>query len=484
MTTPEISSINLVVPKKLVKPVKNALEAHGQLDKKHKIKLICSEHDFSDIVLEEFFDACVGNYMIPTTIRSCSPYKDVFSLKPSILPPLGLSPYESSIHLAITLATPLIPDKGVSYENHQNPLLLALSIWLHSLPPSTLPNPATISALLSTSSCPYTVYRPLILLPPKTFTLPPWPSVLPLLTPHLEAFYLLLCAKSRTTHIALNGPIPLLTQGTSTINILRSPSAMTPLYGDFGSLLPTDHIPSQYDFDKAFWVSTRQNGIFQTWAPRYSMFSRGNIREKARILQLTKDGLGGRKLEASSAIDLYAGIGYFAFSYARAGISRVFCWEINPWSVEGLRRGVEGNGWDVKFIQHNQVEELGKFEERLIVFQETNEKAAGRIKTMRNHNPPVRHVNCGFLPSSEPSWKTAVQVLDPVKGGWIHAHENIAAGDIEGRQVTVTETFKELVKKNDGGDSKRRINCEHVERVKDYAPGVVHCVFDIYIGPM
>ena len=213
------------------------------------------------------------------------------------------------------------------------------------------------------------------------------------------------------------------------------------------------------------------------------MFSRGNIREKARILQLTREGLEGRKLEQSSAVDLYAGIGYFAFCYAKAGISRVVCWEINPWSVEALRRGAEGNKWGAKIIRNAVVEEPGDGDEKLLVFQESNEQAAERIKIMRNNIPPIRHVNCGFLPSSSASWDTAIQVLDPLRGGWIHAHENVADGDIERRKKGILEIFRKLAEKWYGGSSKRMVRCEHAERVKNFAPGVVHCVFDIGIEP-
>ena len=136
---------------------------------------------------------------------------------------------------------------------------------------------------------------------------------------------------------------------TNSENILRSPVNLTPLYGDFGSTPTPQTIsnPTATDFANALWVTARQNGIWQTWAPLYTMFSRGNVREKARILNLPTLTTGLDT--ASAAVDLYAGIGYFAFSYRKSsqalekGIKQVLCWEINPWSVEGLRRGAEMN---------------------------------------------------------------------------------------------------------------------------------------------
>ena len=32
-------------------------------------------------------------------------------------------------------------------------------------------------------------------------------------------------------------------------------------------------------------------------------------------------------------------------------------------------------------------------------------------------------------------------------------------------------------------ESHRDVRCEHIERVKTYAPGVLHVVFDVWIGP-
>ncbi|KAK6858721.1 S-adenosyl-L-methionine-dependent methyltransferase [Apiospora arundinis] len=82
------------------------------------------------------------------------------------------------------------------------------------------------------------------------------------------------------------------------------------------------------------------------------MFRRGNIKEKARVLSFhepTDPSLHHRAMSLGElcnkwAVDMYAGIGYFVFSYAELGM-RVLCWELNPWSVEGLRRGALANGW-------------------------------------------------------------------------------------------------------------------------------------------
>ena len=79
---------------------------------------------------------------------------------------------------------------------------------------------------------------------------------------------------------------------------------------------------------------------------------------------------------------------------------------------------------------------------------------------------------------------TAVAALDPRVGGWIHAHENIAKKDIDQRKSEIVNTFTDLVQQVHGTDGvmKRLVSCEHLERVKSYAPGVIHCVLDIAIN--
>ncbi|RMZ75981.1 hypothetical protein DV738_g5171, partial [Chaetothyriales sp. CBS 135597] len=166
------------------------------------------------------------------------------------------------------------------------------------------------------------------------------------------------------SHIAINAAIPATSGGgpddnqeekedNNKDNRLRSPSQLQPVYGDFGPLSLAGPGPTQTDFDAAFWLSTSQeSGISQVWAPRWTMFSRGNVREKARILGhgdhdipgMSEQELGTVVGEAE-VLDMYVGIGYFAFSYLKRGVKRVWGWDLNPWSIEGLRRGCEKNGW-------------------------------------------------------------------------------------------------------------------------------------------
>ncbi|ORY59978.1 tRNA wybutosine-synthesizing protein 2 [Pseudomassariella vexata] len=366
----------------------------------------------------------------------------------------------------------------------------------------------------------WTVYEPMVLLPAGSFTNANWTSLISSLTEdQLDKLWQSIlneiskksgCSKTTPlTHLAVNEGISLHAaqddhDDAPEENILRSPGGLRMLHGDFGpsGLSSPDQIVTGQDFENAFWVSTRQNGIYQTWAPRWTMFSRGNIKEKARLLSFhdaassdSQNALPHRVLPAGDvkekwAIDMYAGIGYFVFCYAKMGL-RVLCWELNPWSVEGLRRGADVNGWSVKVVQgaelEGPMEKVMEGGERIVVFLENNRKAQGRIRDIRRLRGEgqlavdleVRHVNCGLLPTSKDSW---ADVWDIVREGdgqeaWLHLHENVGVADIETRKAEIQQLFDGLDPEHQSG----KAVVAHVELVKTFAPGVWHCVFDVYI---
>ena len=282
----------------------------------------------------------------------------------------------------------------------------------------------------------------------------------------------------KVTHIAVNAPIALTNSDAIEENVQRRPD-ITPLYGDFESFV-SSQTPTQEDFDDAFWVSTRQNGIVQTWAPLYTMFSRGNITEKARIL--TSPSV--QQTQGCTVVDLYAGIGYFAFSYAKTGASAVLGFELNPWSTEACRRGSQANGWTCKVMKDVEDDHRTGSDDaipKLLIYELSNEHAGPVVDKHREKLSPVRHVNLGLLPTSRAAWRTAVQCLDPVLGGWLHVHENFGIKEIPDKAAETTGKIAELAQEC------RLVNwkvvLEHVERVKTYAPGVMHCVLDICLQP-
>lgn len=350
----------------------------------------------------------------------------------------------------------------------------AIKEWL------ALPNdrPGTRDVFANKVKRSYVVYGCMILLP-----LDPYYEAEDASNAQLHKLYELIAKHLKATHVAVTRPIPSHSLDETADNVIRAPSNFTPLYGDFGPTTCHDP-PSQADFDAAFWVTAKQNGIYQTWAPRWTMFSRGNLAEKARLLTLpavssaVEDGRNDGR--GSAAVDLYAGIGYFAFSYVKAGVSKVLCWDLNAWSVEGLLRGAKANKWKAELVSSDDALAKAVVEEdiRLLYFNESNEHAARRIEKAREQLPPIRHVNCGLLPTSKGSWPTAVRALDPELGGWVHVHENLAVSEIEQKAEEVRKAFEQLL---GSSNKKRSPQLEHIHRLKSYAPGVMHCVLDIHI---
>ncbi|PYH96275.1 hypothetical protein BO71DRAFT_349347, partial [Aspergillus ellipticus CBS 707.79] len=402
-----------------------------------------------------------------------------------------------------------------------NPLQKGIQTYVTThLPASTLTHHGlTPSTLLQHLPKRFTIYEPLLLLPVNALTSPPaWHALYDSLTPPqrrtlfaciAQAFH-----RNGVTHVAINAPITLTdTQGAE--NTMRSPVGLVPLYGDFGRAAVLDRQPTGQDLRDAFWVSTVQNhGIVQIWAPLYTMFSRGNITEKARILGMGEAGFEGLGLgldglvegEEAGVVDMYAGIGYFVFSYLKRGVKRVWGWEMNGWSVEGLRRGCLANGWGCRVVRVGEdgglemgmgvgelVEGLGK-EDRVVVFHGDNRFAEGVLAQVREvmlgrgrgEWKAIRHVNLGLLPSSAAAWGSACGLMDREKGGWAHAHENVDVRRIEEMGAEITAEMGRLragVLGVQGGDV-GVAECRHVEQVKTYAPGVMHCVFDVKLAAL
>lgn len=410
-----------------------------------------------------------------------------------------------------------------------NPISTAITKWLDSLPGPIIdriielrrsepPSQRADISLDLVLHAPkrWVVYHPMVLFPAGSFGGTTWDDPLRLCDePQRAALWSGILAevaaaagdRKPLTHLAVNEGIPAQVAGLGgkeegegeEENYVRRPEGLRMLYGDFGPV-PTEATrvsPTEGDFERAFWVRTTQNGISQTWAPRYTMFSRGNVKEKARLLGFheKEDVIEQQRIRRGWAVDLYAGIGYFAFSYAKLGM-RVLCWEINPWSVEALRRGATANGWGVKVVLGEELNKptpdvvFGGEDERIIVFLEDNRRAASRIEELRNWCPDrgsldhdqledldIVHVNCGLLPYSTTTWKDALASVGPADG-WLHLHENVGAGDIDGRREEIRSIFDRWLADEGKG---RKATVTHVERVKTFAPGVWHCVFDVYV---
>ncbi|KFY65628.1 hypothetical protein V496_02441, partial [Pseudogymnoascus sp. VKM F-4515 (FW-2607)] len=307
---------------------------------------------------------------------------------------LPLAPPESSLVEGISIV--LLPVKSTSNSLEErgargkdtNPLLASFRGFLYHPAISTLVNLEAREGLLASVPKRWTVYAPLVLLPSGSLSSEAWREVLDHAPQEVveELWQGVLGAIARVgggekvTHLAINHPIP---RSEEDENVIRAPSHLRMLLGDFGPAISAERWAfgpgsagkeagagagavedesegngegriGERDFERAFWVRTRQNGIFQSWAPRWTMFSRGNVTEKARVLSFgaastwsSDEGVGE---EVQIAVDLYAGIGYFTLSYLSLGYA-VLAWEINPFSIEGLRRGAVGNGFEVLVVK-------------------------------------------------------------------------------------------------------------------------------------
>lgn len=419
---------------------------------------------------------------------------------------------EKLLPARVSFACMLAPlDMARPKQKAPNPISAAIQDWLDQFRnefEAAATEPTITASLIAEAPKRWVTYEPMVLLPSGSFTAASWTEILARasLDSKDELWRAILRkigekSSEKTTHLAVNDGIPLTlaSESNSSLeedkeNILRSPIGLRILHGDFGPPEIHDHSASEEDFARAFWASTKQNGIYQTWAPRWTMFSRGNVKEKARLLafheqqQPLADNLSHRTLPRSAlkgtwAIDLYGGIGYFVFSYAKLGM-RILCWELNAWSVEGLRRGARANGWSVKVVKGDELKRptpvLVSDEDTIVVFLENNDQAARRVQELRSHGHelPVTHVNCGLLPRSDDSWQAARDILGETGHGWLHLHENVAMKDIGGRKAEIQSTFDEW-DQHEGGDPAADV--EHVELVKTFAPDVWHCVFDVCI---
>lgn len=190
-------------------------------------------------------------------------------------------------------------------------------------------------------------------------------------------------------------------------------------------------------------------------------------------------------------MDLYAGIGYFTFCYLKAAARVALCWELNPWSVEGFVRGMSANGFGQVLVVCEGEPTPPLDGVRAVVFNEDNRHAGRRLRELREmRNEPsqvglgIKHVNLGLLPTSEGGWENAVNALTDGDGemGWAHVHENVAVAELAQKATDVETRFRELVSKVGRGEWQAKLDGGTVGvKVKMYAPGVVHMVYDISV---
>mmetsp|Transcript_1345 Transcript_1345/g.3797 ORF Transcript_1345/g.3797 Transcript_1345/m.3797 type:complete len:252 (-) Transcript_1345:59-814(-) len=186
------------------------------------------------------------------------------------------------------------------------------------------------------------------------------------------------------------------------------------------------------------------------------MFSRGNISEKIRFGRLVRHG--------DEVLDMYAGIGYYTLPAIIHGhANHVTACEWNDDAVFALKYNVTAN---------------------MIADKVTVRQGDCRV-VARQHSLVNRfdRVSLGLLPSSEGGWVTAVRSLKTECGGWLHVHANVPEKE---SRVWLHWLCRSLVRIAEelGRPSTWVSACNHMERVKSFAPTISHYVADVFVGPM
>ena len=333
----------------------------------------------------------------------------------------------------------------------------------------------------------------------------PWSDLLSNLEPdETESIFLATCDQ-RLSHPSSANPPPELPRHDSGVSgVAVTEDDTKPLHRSDGASTPPANSatatsirerPTQDDFNNAVWVSTRQNGIIQYFAPRFADPRRPNAAENARVLHMSgvRSAVVARNTpKACTVVDLSAGSGSFAFSYAAAGVQKVLCWDPNPWSIEGLRRGAVKNGWHTRIHAGDNTNVKIHSKTRVMAFAEPGDRALARIKGLRDLLPPVRHVNCGASPTSHAFREIAAAVLDPKIGGWIQVHETCRMEEVVCRANEIKAEFEIIVEGLDRGrghltnakGTKRKTVMQHVQRIGSDVPGMFHCIVDIRVPPL
>ncbi|MGY8755272.1 MAG: class I SAM-dependent methyltransferase [Candidatus Poseidoniales archaeon] len=191
------------------------------------------------------------------------------------------------------------------------------------------------------------------------------------------------------------------------------------------------------------WVSHRENFVTYEFDATKVMFSSGNITERRRMGQLD--------CESEIIIDAYCGIGYYSIPFlARANAAHVHACEMNPDSIEALKKGLLCN----------------RIQEKCTIYRGDNQLSLPRLQGIADR------VILGLIPSSEATWNLAVDCLKP-EGGIIHVHMNVDERKLDEWMAQTIDVFSRLSGKN--------ATAIHLEKVKWYCPHIRHVVLDIQI---
>lgn len=209
------------------------------------------------------------------------------------------------------------------------------------------------------------------------------------------------------------------------------------------------------------WITVTEQGIKQSFDLTSVMFSRGNISEKIRFGKLVQPN--------ELVLDMYAGIGYYTLPALIHGKAKhVYACEWNKSAAAALRYNLLQNG----------------VSERATVLEGD---CRIRLKEAQILDQDFDRISLGLLPSSEGGWRIAVKALNKAKGGWLHVHGNVPSKERDEWALWVCQRLSVLYGETYNvkpSSSSVYVLCNHIERVKSFAPRVDHYVADIFVGPM
>lgn len=169
------------------------------------------------------------------------------------------------------------------------------------------------------------------------------------------------------------------------------------------------------------------------------MFSKGNLLERARLVQVVQPG--------ETIVDMFSGIGYFSIPIAKfARPAKIFAIDKNPVAMEYLKENIK----------------LNKIEGKITpVFGDCREVKFGDIGD---------RIVMGFLPGTSEFLPAAFEAMKP-EGGVIHYHDTFKKEELWEKPIHILESaaFK-------NGYMLERITYKN--KVKEYAPNVFHVVLD------
>ena len=205
------------------------------------------------------------------------------------------------------------------------------------------------------------------------------------------------------------------------------------------------------DWGEDSWVTVKENHISFSFDLCKVMFCSGNNTERMRM--------GSLRIPSEVVVDLFCGIGYYTVPLlVHASARRVHACEINPHSVAALRRNL---------LAHDVAD-------RCVIHEGDNRLTTHGLQGVASR------VLCGLLPSSKGGWAVAVYVLSK-DGGVIHIHENVHEKEIAS---FAEEARSEIERLSRDAGKEMQVRVGHVERVKSYAPRVLHVVVDLYCVPV